>query len=104
MSKLEEIMRPMSEAPKDGTIVIARFRQWNASRNPMDGQATDFEWQPVWWMPDSKGRNPRWKRFGSLDSTAFADHFVTVAEFAAHGEDHQPQPRRAAEPEEAYDL
>lgn len=103
VSKLEDIMRPIDEAPRDGSMIIARFQDWNQSRNPLDGGKTDISWQPVWWMPDSKGKNPRWKRYGTLDTSAFASHFVTPAEFAAHGEDDQPQPRRAAVNEE-YDL
>lgn len=94
---LEKCLKPMSEAPRDGTMIIARFREWNKP----DGAMT---FQPVWWMPDSKGKNPRWKRYGTLDTTAFADVWVTPAEFAAHGEDDQPQARRAPEPEKDYDL
>lgn len=98
MPKLEEIMKPIDQAPKDGSMVIARFREFNANGAP-------YMWQPVWWMPDSKGKNPRWRRFGLLDSTAFADHFVTVAEFAAHGEMEYVQKPRPPEPEtQEYDL
>lgn len=102
MTKLEEILKPIDAAPKNGTLIIARFRQWNASRNPIDGSATSYEWQPVWWMPDSKGKNPRWKRYGTLDSPAFAEAWVTPEEFAELAEMEYVQPPR--KPEVEFDL
>lgn len=95
--KLEDCLKPMKSAPRDGTMIIGRFREWNKP----DGAVS---YQPVWWMPDSKGKNPRWKRYGTLDTTAFVDEWLTPAEFAECGEDDQPQPRRAPKPEEDYDL
>lgn len=89
--------KPMDSAPKDGSMIIARFKEWNQNNAPT-------LYQPVWWMPDSKGKNPRWKRYGALDSTAFADAWCTPAEFAAWAPVEHVQPPRKPEVEPEYDL
>lgn len=93
--------KPIDTAPKDGAIIIARYKAWNSTAKPVQ-----VEYQPVWWMPDSKGKNPRWKRYGTLDTTAFLDEWCTPAEFAAWAPAEHVQPPRKPEPvkETEYDL
>lgn len=97
---MKDPFKPLDSAPQDGSLIIARFKEWNQNGAPI-------QYQAVWWMPDSKGKNPRWKRFGSLDSTAFIDAWCTPAEFAAWAPVEHVQKPRAPEPEAEeveYDL
>ncbi len=66
--------KPMTSAPRDGTIIIVKFRSFNAK----DGKQTV---QPAQWLCDCDGVNWGWKKPWSMGTTAYADEWMTLAEF-----------------------
>ena len=68
--------KPIIDAPRDGSIIIARYREFNAK----DGKPAI---QPVQWLCDYSGANWGWKKPWHMGTAAHADEWMTLDEFKA---------------------
>lgn len=83
----------MPSAPKDGTIFLARSREWN---NPN----ARLQVQPCQWLCDPTGAHWAWRSPGRQGTTVFADVWMTFMEFqkAQEGEGFSAKPSAYVEP------
>lgn len=77
--------RPMEDAPRDGTVVMVRSREWN---NP----SAAFQVQPGQWLCDMKGEDWRWRLPYRQGTTIYADGWMTFEEFQQAQTEQQPAP------------
>lgn len=66
---------PMASAPKNGTIVIITYHEWN---DPSRARRMDT----AWWMCDNKGEDWCWRSGGRMGTTQFADGWMHLHELA----------------------
>jgi len=81
--------RSMDEAPKDGTIIVVRYSQYNGKSGPDKVQFCH-------WLCDDNGEKWGWKRPWGTGHMTYADVWMPVTEF------YTAQEIEASEPE--FDL
>jgi hypothetical protein len=93
--------RPMSTAPRDGSIFMAVFKEYNAK----DGQPRV---QACQYFCDEKGQDWRWRKPWHTGTTCYADGWLSYEEFAALQptlDNPEPvKPQAAPEPAPAQDF
>lgn len=98
----KEAWKSMLDAPRDGTIIMARFKEYNAKEGAE-------RVHPVQYLCDEKGGDWRWRWPWRVGTTAFADGWMTLAELIAWQDkapveaafEPEPEPE---EPTEDFDL
>lgn len=70
----EKGWKPLKSAPKDGTIVIGKYRQYNDKNGK-------FVIQAVQWFCDEAGASWGWKKPWHTNTTAYVEEWMTYAEF-----------------------
>ena len=71
--------KPMTSAPRDGTVIMVLYREFNAK----EGKAAI---QPAQWLCDLQGSNWCWRKPWSQATTAHADQWMTYQEFQARAD------------------
>lgn len=98
--------KPMEDAPRDGTIILTRSREWNVPSGKLQVQAAQY-------LCNDKGHDWTWRRPGAMGTTVHSDAWMTISEFqaqqaAAGFVDHitaQPYPKKApVAPKVEFDL
>lgn len=88
--------RPVASAPTDGTIVMARSRQWN---NPNAA----YQVQPAQWLCDPEGKNWTWRKPGAQGTTVYMDDWMSFEDLQKQ-QDAEMQPKMNLSDEVEFDL
>lgn len=90
--------KDMDCAPKDGSVIMVRSREWN---NPN----AKYQVQPAQWLCEMDGKNWRWRLPHRQGTTVWADDWMTFEEFQdAQAIEEQPSLALGAGDTPEFDL